>query len=214
MDTGRTYTISEVAALTGLHKNTVRQRIRLGQLSAVILPGKFGDEYRVAHEALVAGGLLDRSPSTPGGTAEAPPAQAPSAEAPPAAASEVVVEEPLPTAAAAAAESDGASAALRDLYARHEQAMFRLGYLQGELERAKALAETAESLRRDHEQQRSEAEALRRALAEQEQRDDATRAELERLRESLAGLKTLAAEQQAVIESLAAAPRRRWFWRR
>jgi len=215
MDSPRTYTISEAAALTGLHKNTVRQRIRLGQLTAEILPGKFGDEYRIPHGALVAAGLLGADPLIqPNG-----PAAGPALESEPPAAAEFAAE----PAARVAATGPETAAALRDLYARHEQAMFRLGYLQGELDRAKALAETAESLRRDNEEQRSEADALRRALAEREAREAAARAEaetararlaeLDGLRESLAGLKALAAEQQAVIETLSAPrPRRRWPW--
>ena len=53
-----TYTIAEAAALTGLHRNTIRMRIKLGQLEATVRPGKFGDEYRISHSALVSAGLL------------------------------------------------------------------------------------------------------------------------------------------------------------
>ena len=90
----------------------------------------------------------------------------------------------------------------------------------------KALAETAESLRQDAAEQRSEAETLREALREGEQREAEARAELEvgrrrlqeleALRDSLAAVKALAAEQEALIRSLEAErrPRRRWPWSR
>jgi excisionase family DNA binding protein len=216
MDSSRTYTINEVAALTGLHKNTVRQRVRFGQLKAAILPGKYGEEYRISHAALVEAGLLQSDPLAPDDgdavTVEFSPAVTPTAG--PAA------PEPLTPAAA-----DGVGA-LRDLYQRHEQAMFRLGYMQGELDRVKALAESAESLRRDNEQRREEVDSLRTALAERERAEQAAReelesartrlADLEALRQSLSGLKALAAEQEATIRTLESErpKRRRWFFGR
>ena len=44
MQKQRTYTINEAAALTGLHRNTIRQRVKLGQLKATVEHGKFGDD--------------------------------------------------------------------------------------------------------------------------------------------------------------------------
>lgn len=124
-----TYTISEAAALVERHPNTIRQRIRSGQLKATVEPGRFGDEYRISRDDLVAAGLL-RDPVFSTGEDEVPPA----AEA------------------ARQPSGEAAPAALLDLFQRHEQAMYRLGYLQAELERNRALAETAESLRTDRDQ--------------------------------------------------------------
>src|SRR5258708_37619644 len=53
-----TYTITEAAALTGLQKNTIRMRVKLGQIPALRSPGKFGEEYRITQDALVMAGLL------------------------------------------------------------------------------------------------------------------------------------------------------------
>src|SRR5437870_5471069 len=52
------YTINEVAALTGLHRNTIRIRIRTGHLQAEVRHGKFGEEYRISQQALADAGLL------------------------------------------------------------------------------------------------------------------------------------------------------------
>src|SRR4051812_11124640 len=52
------YTIAEASALTGLHKNTIRMRVKLGQLPAQRAMGKFGEEYRITRQALVEAGLL------------------------------------------------------------------------------------------------------------------------------------------------------------
>ena len=58
-DSSATYTIAEAAALTGLHKNTIRMRVKIGQLEAQVRNGKFGEEYRISHAELVrAGGVL------------------------------------------------------------------------------------------------------------------------------------------------------------
>lgn len=217
MEERPTYTINEAAGLTGLHKNTIRQRIRLGQLRATIQQGKFGEEYRIPHEALVEAGLLPDA-----GPLEGADDSVLHAEFIPAgpAANGTAEPDAEPTAAPTVA-------ALTELYQRHEQAMFRLGYMQGELDRVKALAETAESLRHDNEERRREVETLRSALDEREQRA----AEAERLREELAAaqarlqeidtlrqsidhLKSLASEQERVIEALEEKGRRPWwrFW--
>jgi len=47
------YTISEVADFTGLHRNTIRRHIKLGELRAEVVQGKFGPEYRIPKSALV-----------------------------------------------------------------------------------------------------------------------------------------------------------------
>jgi excisionase family DNA binding protein len=219
----QTYTISEVSQLTGLHRNTIRTKIRVGALDAQIRQGKFGDEYRVSRDALVRGGLI------PGDAPEAEPAPEAAGTAPDLD-SDLVgrpVAEDAPTAEPNALT--GAVAALSDLYQRHEQAMFRLGYLQGELERAKALAETAESLQQAHDARSEEVATLRAALQEQERRTEeaeharreleAARAqlrEMERLREDLNRLAARAEQQEDTIEQLEQASRRPFwqFWKR
>src|SRR5262245_66333745 len=57
--TSTSYTIAEAAALAGLHKNTIRHKVRLGQLEAETRHGKFGEEYRIPHDALVRAGLIE-----------------------------------------------------------------------------------------------------------------------------------------------------------
>lgn len=232
-----TYTINEAAALTARHPNTIRQRIRLGQLEASVQHGKFGEEYRIEHAALVRAGLL---PGEAGPAARAPeshpapdddaaplweaiPVEPPPARSPAAGGAGA---DPGPAEVPAAEVPAAAFAALSELYQRHEQAMFRLGFVQGELDRAKALADTAESLRADRDQREGE---LRTARAEQERRDTEAaglRAELGRAREQLRELEALrrdletlkqlaAAQEQQIAELEAERGRSRWpFWRR
>ena len=200
MPSPRTYTIAEAAALTGLHRNTIRQRVRMGQLEATVQPGKFGEEYRISHEALVDGGLLKE-------------------EGPLGEGAEDVLEAdfvPGPH-AGEPAMANPALAALGELYQRHEQAMFRLGYLQGELERVKALAETAESLRHRTEEQQQEMASLKRDADEAErlrrelERTQERLREMEALRKDLQVVKELAARQEAVIEQLETVSQRPWW---
>jgi hypothetical protein len=218
----QTYTIVEASALTGLHRNTIRQRIRMGQLDASVQHGKFGEEYRISHTALVRAGLLDGAGPLSG---------------------TILVDEPRGAEHHADDEDDetidaehvveadalaGSVQALTELYQRHEQAMFRLGYLQGELERVKALAETAESLREQSVAKDQEVQQLRTALddkARQAAEAETLRLELdrakgdlqemERLRQDLEGLRALAIRQETVIEMLETAKRRPWwqFWK-
>lgn len=205
-----TYTVNEAAALTGRHRNTIRMKIKLGELEAVVQPGKSGEEYRIRRSALIRAGLLPAD-----GPAEAPSEELPGADA---------------TAPPTAAGSEGSAppfAALIELYQRHEQAMFRLGYLQSEMERLKALAETAESLRQDHEATREEAARLRAAVADLErQAAEADRLrqeldaaherlrEMEALRRDLEQLKEFAARQERLLGALEASRKRPWwrFW--
>src|SRR5438132_3733699 len=58
-DISATYTIAEAAALTGLHKNTIRMRVKVGQLEAQVRNGKFGEEYRISRAELVRAGLIE-----------------------------------------------------------------------------------------------------------------------------------------------------------
>lgn len=205
MPHSRTYTINEAASLSGRHPNTIRQKIKGGQIPATVTQGKFGDEYRIAHEDLVAAGLL--------------PADGPLSEAgaPGPRLDTEVVEEGVPSdleAVSQVAESStvlaGTVQALGELYQRHEQAMFRLGYMQGELDRLKALEETAESLRRDNAVRTQEMQDLQTALAEKEQQaQEAARLrqelehaqarlrEMEALRTDIEQLKSLTAEHLA-----------------
>jgi excisionase family DNA binding protein len=46
---GSTVTPAEYARLTGLHIRTVRERIRRGELPAVMVKGRHGPEYRIPH---------------------------------------------------------------------------------------------------------------------------------------------------------------------
>src|SRR6476620_6283767 len=111
------YTIAEASALTGLHKNTIRMRVKLGQLEAEVRQGKFGEEYRIPHAALVRAGLIEGIPGeldppdeeTAPGESDAAPS--------PVAMEEAETREQLPVVAGG----------LRELFQRHEQAMFRLG---------------------------------------------------------------------------------------
>lgn len=219
-----TYTINEAAGLTGRHPNTIRQKIRLGQLEASVQQGKYGEEYRIPHDALVRAGLL---------APEGPRVDAPHAEAVLnaefVAGEEDEAPEPSGSPREEAPASEPPSGALGELFQRHEHAMFRLGYLQGELERLKALAETAESLRQDRDTSEREVRELRTSLEEKERaaaEAEALRAELERararlremetLRREMEALKRIADEQERRMAELAAMARApRWqFWRR
>ena len=43
----KSYSIADAAALTGLHKNTIRAKVKSGMLSAEVRVGKFGDERQI-----------------------------------------------------------------------------------------------------------------------------------------------------------------------
>lgn len=199
------YTINEVAGLTGLHRNTIRFKIRTGQLPARIEFGKFGDEYRIARSALFSAGLLAEAPGADRASDGAPSESGtmdPELMDEPAASGTVTGssgshEEPVPNALT--------PAVFNDLLGRHEQAMFRLGYLQGELERTRALAETAESLRDAAEEQRSELSTWRsraEALPGVEAALDQSKAECEALRTKLVRAEEEVRELQAVRKEL------------
>jgi hypothetical protein len=139
-------------------------------LAAEVRVGKFGEEYRISHDALVEAGMLTGEYVGPGDLMED-------------------VEEPngaLPP----------AHGNLADLFRRHEQAVYRLGWLEAELARTRALAENAESLqeqsvarelelrdlRRELERVHArarEADDLRRVLGEMEQETVLLRQEIE-----------------------------------
>ena len=227
MRQSQTYTISEAAGLTGMHRNTIRTRIRLGQLDATVHQGKFGEEYRITREALVKAGLLSSSGPLDEATEAEPVFQAHLVDTPDEPADHSPAEPEAP--AEQHARVANTVAALGELSQRHEQAMFRLGYLPGELERAKALAESAESLQRDHEARGQELNAVKHALAEKEAQAAETERvrtelesartqlrEMELLRRDLDRLKQLADQQESTIGELEAAVRRPFwqFWKR
>ena len=47
-------TIGQAAALTGLHKNTIRAYIKQGRVAAGVVRGKYGQEYRLSRAEVVA----------------------------------------------------------------------------------------------------------------------------------------------------------------
>ncbi|MFN3653163.1 MAG: helix-turn-helix domain-containing protein [Armatimonadota bacterium] len=216
MQHGQTYTISEAAALSGRHPNTIRQKIKSGQLEASVSQGKYGEEYRITFAAMVEAGLLPE-----------PEPQEPvlDAEITPEAAAEPAAESAAAGTTAISADAAAALTSLRDLYQRHEQAMYRLGYLQGEMERLKALEETAESLRETNTERERELTDLRRELEDKERavrEAESLRAELERtrgrlremetLRQDIDQLKELASQQERVIKDLETTTRKRSWW--
>src|SRR5262249_16345916 len=103
--------------------------------------------------------------------------------------------------------------ALRDLFFHHENAMFRMGYMEAELARTKALAADAESLQVERRTQEQEIAQLRRELDHARAR----LAEIEELRSLLAEMERETARLRAEVESYRQEEerRRRWhFWRR
>src|SRR5262249_46307070 len=135
-----------------LHKNTIRMRIKLGQLPAQRSAGKFGEEYRISRRALAEAGLID----------------APEPITEPLQQSETAAEPEAPPAITPVSPSQEL---LSDLIQRHEQAMFRLGYLEAEVSRHKALAEHAESLRTAALEREIEVRELRRELEHARERE-------------------------------------------
>jgi excisionase family DNA binding protein len=225
MSEERTYTINEAAALSGMHRNTIRLRIKMGQLEASVHPGKFGEEYRISRAALDKAGLLAASGSLSEPLSEpldGPPRAGSVLDAEPVELS----DPPLPGPAwgrdgsrETAGTGVAAMGGVGELFERHEQAMFRLGYLQGEVERLKALADTAESLRADTAARETELRSLRTELEEKEreaaeaealrQEAETLRAELEQTRDRLSEMETLRDD----IEQLKAeAIRKRPWW--
>jgi excisionase family DNA binding protein len=174
------YTIAETAALTGLHKNTIRLRIKMGHLPAERAMGRFGEEYRISRAALLQTGLLaDETPP-------APPVE-PQEQTP----------EPLsePAATATSTPAMPSHQALSDLFQRHEHAMFRLGFMEAELARHKALAENAESLRAAARERDAEIGELRRELERAQGLVREMEEETNRMREQVEAERTAAARR-------------------
>jgi excisionase family DNA binding protein len=196
---GQSYTIAEAAALTGLHKNTIRLRVKMGQLPAQRAMGKFGEEYRISQRALVEAGLL-----TP-----PEPLTTPAISTDPAGNASLSTHTPAPPLPGSPQDTlyRPSQEPLSDLFQRHEHAMFRLGFLEAELARHKALAENAESL---------QAAAREREMQIRQLRQQLERAE-ERARE-IDELRTLVREMEQDTERMreeveahrAAAPRPWW----
>jgi excisionase family DNA binding protein len=186
-----TYTIAQAAVLTGLHRNTIRMKVKAGQIPAEARPGKFGVEYRIARQALIEVGLLDAA------SAEEPPDD-----------TEVLA----PIESTMVGESS-LHAALRDLFFHHENAMFRMGYMEAELSRSKALAANAESLEVERRAQDQEILQLRHDLEQARARA----AEIEEVRGMLAEMEQETERLRSEVESYRQEEerRRKWqFWRR
>jgi len=186
MSESKSYTIAEAAALTGLHKNTIRTKVKSGMLAAEVRVGKFGEEYRICHDALVEAGMLTGEYVGPGDLMED-------------------VE-----------ETNGAMPPahgnLADLFRRHEQAVYRLGWLEAELARTRALAENAESLQEQSMARELEVRDLQREL----DRARARAREADDLRRTLGEMEqeTLRLRQEVEVRRAAeeAAARRWWRW--
>jgi excisionase family DNA binding protein len=185
-----TYTIAEAAALTGLHKNTIRMRVKLGQLSAERALGKYGEEYRISQRTLIEAGLLasPEPPSTPAGSPTPPLLD--SGERP--------EMETVPVAS---------PAVFSDLFQRHEHAMFRLGFLEAEITRHKALAEHAESLQAEAAERELEIRELRRDLERAQERVR----EIDELRNLVREMERDTERMREEVERHRAATARRWW---
>jgi excisionase family DNA binding protein len=180
-----TLTIAEAAALTGLHKNTVRMRVKLGQLAAQRAVGKFGEEYRISRTALIEAGLLALPDPAPSSSLSSPHS--------------AVAEDTTPTMPS--------QAIITDLLQRHEQAMFRLGFLEAELVRHKTLAENAESLRVTAREREMEVRELRRDLERAQERAR----EIDELRSLLREMERNTEHMREEVERHQAAASRRWW---
>lgn len=185
------YTIAQAAVLTGLHKNTIRMKVKAGQIRAEAREGKFGVEYRISRQALIEVGLLDAESGVE-------PPEDLEVLAP--IASNVITETSL-------------HSALRDLFFHHENAMRRMGFMEAELLRSKALAENAESLEAERRAQDQELLQLRHDL--QHARERAS--EIEEVRKMLGEMERETERLRSEVESYRQEEerRRKWqFWRR
>jgi excisionase family DNA binding protein len=185
-----TYTIAEAAALTGLHKNTIRMRVKLGQIAAQRAHGKFGEEYRISQTDLVAAGLI-APPEQP-----QPPAVSPLQEQ--------VVTPLNPSQDAPPLVSQGV---LLDLLQRHEQSIYRLGWLEAELARHKALAEHTDSLQAAAQEKEMENRELRKELERAQERVR----EIEELRSLIREMERDTERMREEVERHRDAASRRWW---
>jgi excisionase family DNA binding protein len=201
-----TYTIAEAAALTGLHKNTIRMRVKLGQIPAFRAPGKFGEEYRISQSALVEAGLLSPpgppqppSPPLPSELSERP--TDPSHESPDRSLNESP-HTPLPDGPYIPSQEP-----LLELLRRHEQSIYRLGWLESELARHKALQEHTDSLQAAAQEQELENRELRRELERAQERAR----EIEELRSLVREMERDTERMRQEVERHRAAATRRWW---
>lgn len=192
-----TYTIAGAAALTGLHKNTIRMRVKLGQLEAERFPGKFGQEYRIHRIALIHAGLLPPDEPLP-----APPISPPITPtvSPPDRDGDTPRQSPDP-------QPGSVQIPLLDLLQRHEQSMYRLGWLEAELARHKALAEHAESLQEAAREREQELRELRRELERAQERNR----EIEELRALVRDMEQETERMHHEVERHRTAASRRWW---
>ena len=189
---GPSYTITQAAALLGVHANTLRKRIRAGKLSATLVEGPTGQEYRIPAEAVHAAaeadrttvfggrhtseegsacGVVDTEPERPTveiGTRETPPADGVTHQ--PNSPGDVPPGAAIQTAARAREMAAYTEELLGPWRRRLEEQAEVIGTLRAELRQAQATAE--EALRAAEErvaEQTSTAEALGRLRAELEQ---------------------------------------------
>jgi excisionase family DNA binding protein len=193
-----TYTIAETAALTGLHKNTIRMRVKLGQIPAFRAAGKFGEEYRISQSTLVAAGLLT-PPELPHAAAPSLPQETSGRPVEPA------HEGPhTPSQEGPHIPSQGP---LLDLLQRHEQSIYRLGWLESELARHKALEEHTDSLQAAAQEKELENRELRRELERAQERAR----EIEELRSLIREMERDTERMREEVERHRAAAIRRWW---
>jgi excisionase family DNA binding protein len=192
-----TYTIAEAAALTGLHRNTIRMRVKLGQLAADRAVGKFGEEYRISREALVVAGLLEAAePESAHDAAEEGPTVSPAGAAHPPAETAPHTPSPHPS-----------QELLGELMQRHEQAMFRLGFMEAELTRQKTLAANAEAQQAAARERELEVRELRRELERAQERER----EIDELRALLREMERTTEALREEVERHRTAGERRWW---
>jgi hypothetical protein len=166
-------------------------RIKLGQIPALRTAGKYGEEYRITESALVSAGLLT-PPEIP-----SPPEEAAQPLTPP-------IPETTPESPPLASQT-----ALLDLFQRHEHSMFRLGYLEAEMVRQKALAENAESLQAIAREREQENRELRRELERAQERVR----EIEELRILVRDMEQDTERMREDVERYRAAAARPWWQR-
>jgi excisionase family DNA binding protein len=235
------YTITQAAALLGVHANTLRKRIRAGKLPAALVEGPTGQEYRIPAEAIhtAAGerqspgpqgafGVVDTGPERPAveiGTRETPPANGVTHQ--PDSISEPSAGAAIQTVARAREMAAYTEELLGPWRRRLEEQAEEIGTLRAELRQAQATAQEALSVaeRRAVEQVseaeavgrlRTELEQVRQSLAEQAKAAEATgrlKAELEQAQRRVAEFEAVAEELEREQEAAAAEAARRPWWR-
>jgi excisionase family DNA binding protein len=228
---GASYTITQAAALLGVHANTLRKRIRAGKLPATLVEGPTGQEYRIPAEAVDAAaetgrsgafggshtpagrrafGVVDTGPDRPAaevGTRETPPPGGVTHQ------TDSTGQIPSGTAIQTAARAREMAAYTEELLGpwrrRLEEQAEEIGTLRAELRQAQATAKEALSAAEQRlAEQASTAEAIGRLRAELEQvrqglTEQATVAEeTGRLKAELEQARRRVAEYEAVTDEL------------